>query len=79
MLNSQQTYVGTHYTTTVALLVIACVITPALLLLSRPFGYGAPSLAVACSALCVALAWINWKRYSELTILSIASPRPRLK
>ena len=79
MLDSRQKYVGTGYTITVAMLVLACVISPGLLLLSRPSGYVAPSVALACSAFCVAIAFIHWKKYSELTIPSITSPRPRSK
>jgi hypothetical protein len=77
MSNSQQKYTGTRYTTTVALLIVAFVFSPAVLMLSRPFGSVATSIAVACSALCVAFAWVNWKRHSELTILSIASVSSR--
>ncbi len=79
MLNSQQQYAGTRYTVIGAMLVVACVFSPALLLLSRPWGYVAPSLALACSALCVTIAFIHWKKYSQLTIPSITSPRRRSK
>jgi hypothetical protein len=79
MLNSQQKYAGTRYTIIVAMLVVACVFSPALLLLSRSFGYVAASVALVCSAFCVAVAFIHWRKYSELTIPSITSPRPRLK
>jgi hypothetical protein len=79
MLNSQQKYAGTQYTMIVALLVVACVFSPALLLLSRPFGYVAASVALACSSFCVAFAFIHWKKYSELTIPSITSALPRSK
>ena len=79
MLNSQPKYAGTRYTIIVAALVVACVVSPALLLLSRPFGYIATSVALACSAFCVAVAFIHWKKYSELTIPSITSPYPRSK
>lgn len=77
MSNSQQKYTGTRYTTTVALLIVAFVFSPAVLTLSRPFGSVAISLAIACSALCLGFAWINWTRHSELTILSIASVSSR--
>jgi hypothetical protein len=30
------------------------------------------SLAVACSAMCVTLAWVSWKRSSQLSIPLIA-------
>jgi hypothetical protein len=77
MLDIQQKYAGTRYTATVALLLVAFVFTPAILMLSRPFGYVAPSLAAACSALCVVFAWVNWKRHSELTIPSMTSSRSK--
>lgn len=55
---------GTGYTTMVALLSVAFVFSPAVLVMSRPFGYIALSLAITCSAICVALAWVNWKKLS---------------
>lgn len=72
MFNSYQKSTGTAYTTTVALLIIAFIFCPAVLVASRPVGYVSLSLAIACSALCVILARVNWKRSSRLTIPSIA-------
>ena len=77
MSNNQQKYAGTRYTIAAAMLIVAFVLSPALLLLSRPFGYFAPSVALACSAFCVTFAFISWKKYSELTIPSIASSPQR--
>jgi TRAP-type uncharacterized transport system fused permease subunit len=77
MSDVQTTYIGTRYTIMVALLTIAFVFSPTVLMLSHPFGYVAPSFAIACSALCLALAWINWKRHSELTMPSIVARLPR--
>ena len=79
MPNSQQQYAGTRYTFTIATLVVACVVTPAVLFLSRPSGYVAPSVAIAFSVFCVAIAFINWKKHSELTIPSITRPSLRSK
>lgn len=79
MFNSQQKYAGTRYTIVVAMLVVACVFSPALLLFSRPSGYLAPSVALACSIFCIAIAFIHREKYSELTIPSITSPPPRSK
>jgi len=62
MLESYQTSTGTGYTTTVALLAVAFVFSPAILFLSRPFGYKAAALAITCSVLCAGWAWINWSR-----------------
>jgi hypothetical protein len=70
---------GTQYTLTVALLALAFVFSPALLLVSGRFGYVPVSLAVAGSALCVILAWVNWTRHSQLTIPSIETPHTSSK
>ena len=72
MFDSDQKSTGTRYTTTVALLVMAFIFIPAVLVASRPIGYISLSLAIACSALCVVFAWANWKKSSQLTIPSIA-------
>jgi hypothetical protein len=66
MFASQQS-MGAGYTTTVALLTVAFIFIPAVLVVSRPFGYISLSLAIACSALCVTLAWINWKKSSQFS------------
>jgi hypothetical protein len=79
MFDSQQKSTGTQYTLTIAFLLVAFVFNPAVLLLSRPLGYVSVSLTIACSALCVALAWVNWKKYSRLTIPSIEAPHVRPK
>ena len=75
MLESYQKSTGTGYTPTVALLAVAFVFSPAVLFISRPFGYGALSLAVACSALCAGWAFFSWKKSSQLTMPSIATKR----
>jgi hypothetical protein len=59
---SQQNSSGSGYTTTVALLAVAFIFSPAALVASRPIGYVSASLAIACSGLCLALAWIKWKK-----------------
>ena len=69
---------STKYTLTVALLVMAFVFSPAILLVSRPVGLTSISLAAAGSAVCLVFAWLNWKRYSQLTMPSVEAPRPRL-
>jgi len=57
---------GSGYTTTVALLSVALIFSPAALVISRPFGYVSLSLAIACSAICLTLAWVNWKKLSQI-------------
>jgi hypothetical protein len=70
MFTSQKS-TGGGYTTTVAYLAVALIFSPAMLVLSRPVGYVAISFAIACSALCVALAWVNWRKSSQRSLLSI--------
>ncbi len=72
MFESNQKSTGTRYTTTAGLLIMAFIFCPAVLVASRPVGYVSLTLAIACSALCVILAWVNWKKSSRLTIPSIA-------
>ena len=79
MFDSDQKSTGTRYTTTVALLVMAFIFIPAVLVASRPSGYVSLSLAIACSALCVVFAWANWKKSSQLAIPSIAIQGGRAK
>ena len=64
---------GRQYTTTGALLAVSFIFIPAVLVAERPFEYLFLSLALACSALCVTLAWVQWKRSSQLTIPSNAT------
>ena len=67
---ASQKSTGSGYTMTVAYLAVALIFSPAILILSRPVGYIAISLAIACSAVCVALAWVNWRRSSQRALLS---------
>jgi len=71
MFQASEKSTGTGYTTTAAFLLVAFIFSPAVLIVSRPFSYISVSLAVACSAICVVLAWVNWKRSSQLSIPSI--------
>ena len=70
MFDSDQKSTGTGYTTTVALLIMAFIFCPAVLVVSRPVGYVSLSLAIACSALCATLAWVNWKKSSQVSVPS---------
>lgn len=73
MFEAQQKSSGT--TTTVAFLVVAFVFSPAILVVTRPLGYVTVSLAIACSAACVVLAWLNWKKSSRLDVPLIATKK----
>jgi hypothetical protein len=77
MFNAHGKSTGTRYTTTVAFLVVAFIFIPAILVVSR--GHVSISIAIACSALCVALAWVNWKSSSQLSIPSITAQRTPVK
>ena len=79
MFDFTQKVTGTQYTTTVALLIVAFIFSPAVLVVSGRSGYASISLAFACSALCLVFAWLNWKRYSLLTVPSILAPISRAK
>jgi sugar phosphate permease len=63
MFTSQES-TGSGYTTTMAYLAGA-VFSPLIVVLSRPVGYTAISLAIVGSALCVTLAWVNWEKSSQ--------------
>jgi O-antigen/teichoic acid export membrane protein len=79
MFDTQQKATGTGYTTTVAFLVVAFIFSPAALMFSGHYGYISVSLAIVCSVICVALAWVYWKKSSRLSIPSIAIPEARAK
>jgi len=79
MFDAHQKHTGTRYTMTVALLVIAFIFSPAVLYMSSPFGYASLALALACSVLCIALAGLHWKKFSQLTIPSLENPYSRSK
>lgn len=52
-----------------ALLVLAFTFSPAVLIVSRPFGFVSVS-ALASGAACLVVAWVAWKTYSLLNIPS---------
>ena len=66
-------------TMTIAYLLIAFIFSPAVLVVSRPVGYIGISLAIACSALCLALAWVNWRKSSQLSTHSNGPKRAAAK
>lgn len=77
MLDGQQKSTGTGYTAAAALLTVAFIFVPALLIVSSPFGYFILSLAIGCSALCATLAWMIWKKSSQRSIPSIEIRKDR--
>ncbi len=79
MFDTSQKSTGTGYTTTVAFLVVAFIFSPAFLLFSRPVGFTSVALAITCSLLCLGLAWINWKKSSQLSSPSIVSQEEKSK
>jgi hypothetical protein len=50
---------------TIAYLLVAFIFSPAMLVVWRPLGYTSVSLAIACSAFCIAMAWANWRKSSD--------------
>lgn len=70
---------GTQYTPTVALLAVALIFSPAILLLTGRFGYGPILLAVSTNVLSLLLAWVLWTRNSRMTVPSIQTPFTRSK
>jgi hypothetical protein len=70
--------IGTSYTATAALLILALIFIPAVLIVSHPFGYLSLSAAVACSVICLALAVINWMKFSRLSISSITDGKSKI-
>ena len=79
MFDTQQKSTGTGYTSTIALLVLAFIFSPAALIFSGRFGYISVSLAIACSVVCIALAGLTWRKSSQRTIPSIATQEARAK
>jgi hypothetical protein len=79
MFDSQERSSGTQYVRIVALLSVAFLFSPAVLVISRPFGSVSVLVALLCSILCVTLAWFTWKKSSELAIPSLETPAERAK
>ena len=79
MLESNQKDTGTQYTGTATLLVVALLFIPAALIFSRPVGYLSAVLAAGGSAFCIILAWINWRKHSQLTMPSLETSDSRSK
>jgi hypothetical protein len=73
MFESGRESTGTAYTSTVALVIAGCIFSPAVLAVSRPFGYGALALAVGSTLLCMGLAWVKWTKGPQFSTPSIAN------
>lgn len=79
MLDPHQKQTGTRYTAIAALVIAAAVFSPAVLALTRPSGQAPIALAIAFSATCLAVAWLDWSKYARLTIPSIATAPSRVE
>ena len=77
MIDYRQKFADTQYASTVALLVLALVFSPAVLVMSQPFGSVSVSLAAAFSALCIVLAWFAWAKGSRLPRMSVVTEPTR--
>jgi hypothetical protein len=63
---------GINYTAVAALLILAFIFIPAVLIVSRPFRDVSLLAAIGCSVICVGLARSSWRKSSQLSIPSIA-------
>ena len=63
---------GIQYTATMALLILAFIFVPAVLVVSRPSGEMSLLAGIGCSAMCIGLARNSWMKHSKLSISSIA-------
>lgn len=77
MIDSNQKFADTQYSSTAALLILALIFSPAVLILSRPLGQVSASLALAFSCICVALAWFVWAKDSRRPKLSVVTQPTR--
>ena len=73
MFDSSLRSAGREYTAIGALLAVAFIFIPALVAVSQPLRYLSVSVAIVCSALCVTLAWVYWKRSLKVSIPSVAT------
>ena len=79
MLADLRTYIGLQYTATAALLVAVFVIVPGLIVYSISSDTCAACVLVACSGVCLALAWLKWRWHAEQSVPSIVVPTARPK
>jgi hypothetical protein len=79
MFDSHLKPTGTQITPIAALLVVALIFVPILLITLRPIGFSSMLMAVSCSTLCLFFAPTYWKRYSQLPVPTLERRDPRLK
>ena len=72
MFESSHKTVDSGSTLTVFLIAVACIFVPSGVIFFSPVGDLLLALAAACSALCLAAAWINWKRSSKRPLADVA-------
>ena len=72
MFDSETKYAGRHYTTTIAWIAVAVVFIPAMIFALRP-NYLTLCLAFIGSAICLAMAWVSWRKSSRLETAAIAA------
>lgn len=73
MIESNQKFADAQYSSTAALLIVALIFSPAVLILSRPLGQASVSLALAFSCICVTRAWFVWAKDSHRPRLSVVT------
>lgn len=71
--------IRTRYNATVALLLLAFVMSPVVLFASRPLESYPVMAAFVFSALCTVVAWSQWRWNAEERVPSILQPTPRVK
>ena len=77
MIDSHQKFADTQYSSTAALLIVATVFSPVVLILSRPLGQASIALAAVFSVACVAFAWVIWTKDSRRPKLSVVTQPSR--
>jgi hypothetical protein len=70
MFDSHQKSTGAQYTVTAALLIVAFVFCPLMLLLVWPLNVLSFALTLLCSTVCMSLACVWWN-YSKLTFTAV--------
>lgn len=77
LIHSLQKFADTRYTSTVAFLLLAMIFSPAVLILTRPFGELSVTMAAVFSASCIALACVAWSKDSKRQLLSVVTQPTR--